>query len=82
MEEATNDLLHTLGNFLGIVGDSCRAEERGMARFMSDLELGTFTRQREPELRAALDKLKHARNVERIEEDDKDHCSLCGQWKT
>lgn len=67
VSDATNDLIHVLGNFLGIVSESRQAQERGKLRFMTDDQIGRFAIEREPTLRAALDNLRHARNVAKIE---------------
>jgi hypothetical protein len=66
IEQATADLIHTLGNFLGIV-KNCRVNDRFDGPFMELEDLGSFTLDKEPELTAALDKLKHARAVAQIE---------------
>lgn len=85
VETATNDLIHTLGNFLITLGQVRRFHEAGDTRFMSAAELGTWAMSKESDLRAALDNLRQAQNVARIdaeEEPKRDYCSLCGQWKT
>lgn len=70
VEQATAELIHTLGNFLGIVSESRRTIESNGNVFMTAAELGGWAMMKEPELRAALDNLKHARNVARIEAED------------
>lgn len=70
VETATQDLIHALGNFLGIVWESRRAKEAGDPRMMDDAAIGAYALDRAPVLRASLDSLRGAMNRERIEAEE------------
>lgn len=58
IEQATNDLIHVLGNFLLVTGEARAAASIGIPRMLSDSELGAYVIHHEPALRLALDNLR------------------------
>lgn len=70
VETATAELMHALGNFLAIVMESRLSKEHGKPRMMDDAEVGRYAMSKEPELSAALDALRGAMSVARIETED------------
>lgn len=70
VETATQDLIHALGNFLITLGQVRGFHDKGDHRFMSAAEVGTWAMSKEPELRAALDSLRGALAVAKIDAEE------------
>lgn len=70
VEAATNDLIHALGNYLGIVRNAKVRDAEGKSSFMDIPALGLYALDKEPELSAALDALRGAMSVARIEAEE------------
>jgi hypothetical protein len=71
VEAATNDLIHALGNFLGIVRNAKRnGTPKGDIVYGQRPALGVYALDKEPELSAALDALRGALAVAKIEAED------------
>jgi hypothetical protein len=68
VEQATINLMHALGNYVLIIGEARKSRERPGKPFMSLAEIGQYSMNREPEVRAALDALRRARALATMKE--------------